>query len=181
LPLAGLLLFVVEARYFVPVLPVLCVIAGIGVARVGRREDPSRARGITLLGALLLATALLSFVPWILRPWLRQDPAGVEKVAGRWLHSTAGPGVVFLGRYPVIGYYAEGRGIPFARRSLDDLLSSSRGDGARFLIVDNVRLPESRPDLLALVAGDALRPDLEVAHVVEDRAGHRVVIYRIRS
>jgi hypothetical protein len=41
-------------------------------------------------------------------------------------------------------------------------------------------LPESRPDLLGLVAGQPGHPDLQLAHLAEDRAGHRVVIYRIR-
>ena len=179
LPLAGVLLFHVESRFFVSILPVLSIIAGVGLARVGRERHSTDPESLTTLGSVLLVVVLLSFVPWILRPWLREDPAGVEKKAGLWLRSTSGPGTVFIGRYPVIGYYADARGIPFARRPLDVALEEGRRAGARFLIVDSVRLPESRPDLLWLVAGDRLRGDLKTAHVIEDRAGLRVVIYRI--
>jgi 4-amino-4-deoxy-L-arabinose transferase-like glycosyltransferase len=180
LPLSGLLLFLVEPRYFVPFLPALCVVAGIGLARLGRREEPLGAGGLSPAGALLLAVALASFIPWIARPWLRQDPAGVEKAAGAWLRQAAGPGAVFIGRSPVIGYYAGARSIPFARRSLDELLVEGRQSGARFVIADSFRLPASRPDLLSLVGGgNGIHPGLELARIEEDRAGNRVVIYRI--
>lgn len=181
LPLAGLLLFVVEPRYFVPIIPALSIIAGIGLARVGHIEESQNPRRYSMKGMLLLTFVLLSFLPWIARPWFRQDPSAVQKASGLWLRQSAGAGTTFLGRYPVIGYYAEARGIPFARRSLDDLLIEARTTGAMFLIVDNVLLPESRPDLLSLVAGDFERRGVELAHVEEDRAGHRVVIYRLKE
>jgi len=179
LPLLGLVLFVVDARYGAPLIPVLSIIAAIGLRRLGQPDDQSSR--LSLRSRILLIVVLLSFLPWIARPWFRQDPAAVEKEAGLWLRSAAGPGAVFIGRYPVLGFYAEGRGLPFPRAALDDLLKEGRARGARFLIADSVRLPESRPDLLGLVAGDRVRADLELAHVEEDRAGRRVVIYRIRG
>lgn len=179
LPLAGFLLFVVEWRYFVSVIPVLSIIAAMGLARIGRPAPAGPPGRLSGFARILLCIVLFSFVPWIFRPWFRQDPASVEKAAGLWLRRTAGPGASFIGRYPVISYYAEAPGVPFARRSLEEALAGGRKAGARFLIVDSVRLPESRPDLLWLLAGEAGPRDLEVAHVVEDRAGHRVLIYRI--
>jgi len=179
LPLLGLVLFVVDARYGAPLIPVLSIIAAIGLRRLGQRDDQSRR--LSVRSRILLVVVLLSFLPWIARPWFRQDGAAVEKKAGLWLRRTAGPGALVIGRYPVLSFYAEGRGLPFARAALDDLLKDGRARGARFLIVDSVRLPESRPDLLGLVAGDPIRADLERAHVEEDRTGRRVVIYRIRG
>ena len=181
LPLAGLLLFVVESRYFVPVIPVLSIIAAIGLARIGRRETACGFCPFSIPAVVLLIVVVMSFLPWIFRPWFRQDPTTVEKAAGLWLRRSEGTGVVFIGRYPVIGYYAQGRGIPIGRRSLDELLAEGRKVHARFLIADNVRLVESRSDLLGLAAGDRMRDDLEVVHIEEDRAGHRVVIYRLRD
>ena len=81
----------------------------------------------------------------------------------------------------MIAHYAGARAIPFGQRSLDAALAEGRSRGARFVVADSVRLPESRPDLLGLVAGARVRPDLELAHVEEDRAGRRVVIYQIRD
>ncbi|HWT83808.1 MAG TPA: glycosyltransferase family 39 protein, partial [Candidatus Methylomirabilis sp.] len=48
LPLAGLLLYLVGARYFVSLLPVLSIIAGIGLARLGRQESLLASRGLSL-------------------------------------------------------------------------------------------------------------------------------------
>ena len=175
-PFAGLLLFNVESRYFVPALPVLAIIAALGVVRLGRpRPAEDGGRRVTL-GVIALAIALLSFVPWLVRPWFREDASGVDKTAGRWL-ATANPGPAFLGRYPVIGYYAGARAIPLGSLPLGAALAEGRRQGARYLVVDSERLPTMRPDLLPLLGGTA--PDLELVKVVEDRAGRRVLIYRI--
>ncbi len=182
LPFAGLLLFIVGARYFVPLLPPLSIIAAIGLARVGRRQEAPAAGRPSTAGIVLLAVVLLSFVPWIIRPWFRQDLGAAEKAAGLWLRRAAGPGAVFVGTYGRLGYYAEARGIPFGTRSLEELLAEGRKAGARFLIADTGFLPASRPDLLALAAGGpGIHKDLELAQVVEDRAGNRVLIYRLRG
>ena len=178
-PFAGLLLFNVESRYFVPAIPVLAIIAALGVVRLGRAGPAEDGGRRVTLGVVALAIALLSFVPWLVRPWFREDASGVDKTAGRWL-ATANPGPAFLGRYPVIGYYAGARAIPLGTRRLDAALAEGRRQGARFLIVDSERLPALRPDLLPLLGGAAPdRTDLELVKTVEDRAGRRVLIYRI--
>ena len=175
-PFAGLLLFNVESRYFVPALPVLAIIAALGVVRLGRpRPAEDGGRRVTL-GVIALAIALLSFVPWLVRPWFREDASGVDRTAGRWL-AAAGPGPAFLGRYPVIGYYAGARAIPLGSLPLGAALAEGCRQGARYLVVDSERLPTMRPDLLPLLGGTV--PDLELVKVVEDRAGRRVLIYHI--
>ena len=175
-PFAGLLLFNVESRYFVPALPVLAIIAALGVVRLGRPRPAEDGGRRVRLGVIALAIALLSFVPWLVRPWFREDASGVDRTAGRWL-AAAGPGPAFLGRYPVIGYYAGARAIPLGSLPLGAALAEGRRQGARYLVVDSERLPTMRPDLLPLLGGTA--PDLELVKVVEDRAGRRVLIYHI--
>ena len=178
-PFTGLLLFNVEARYFLPAIPVLAIIAALGVVRLGRpRPAEDRGRRVTA-GVVALAIALVSFVPWLVRPWFREDASAVDKRAGQWL-ATASPGPAFLGRYPVVGYYAGARAIPFGSLSLETALAEGRRQGARFLVVDSERLPAMRPDLLPLLGGTAPgRSDLELVKLIEDRAGRRVLIYRI--
>jgi len=178
LPLAGLLLFNVEARYFVPLIPAISVVAALGVARFGRHPEPSERRRLVTAARVVLLLVLASWVPWIARPWFREDPAAVDKRAALWLRETVGPGAVFVGRYPLISYYAGAVGVPFAEKPLAQALADGRRAGARFAIVDSERLPVSRPDLLALVAGES-RPGLELVRLVEDRAGRRVVVYRL--
>jgi 4-amino-4-deoxy-L-arabinose transferase-like glycosyltransferase len=177
-PLAGLLLFNVESRYFVPAIPPLAIIAALGVMRLGRPRPADGRRRLTV-GVIALVIVLFSFVPWVARPWFREDASGVDKTAGLWLRAQ-GAGPTFLGRYPVIGYYAGARAIPLGSLDLGEALAEARRQGARFLVVDSERLPEIRPDLLPLLAGTALgRRDLALAKVVEDRAGRRVLIYRL--
>ena len=180
-PFTGLLLFNVEARYFLPAIPVLAIIAALGVVRLGRpRPAEDGGRRITV-GIVALAIALLSFVPWLVRPWFREDASAVDKRAGHWL-ATAGAGPAILGRYPVIGYYAGARAIPLGALPLDAALAEGRRQGARFLVVDSERLPATRPDLLPLLGGAMPgQPDLELAAILEDRAGRRVLIYRIQG
>lgn len=182
LPSAGVLLFLASPRYFAPLLPVVAIIAGIGLARVGSGGGQAQPARRVRAARLLLALVLLSFVPWIVRPWFRHDSAGVEKSAGLWLRTAAGPGTVFVGRHPRVAFYAQAREVPLAERPLERLLDEGRRAGARFLIVDNIHLPELRPDLLPLTGGDPGRysRDLTLAHIAEDPSGNRVVLYRIQ-
>jgi len=183
LPSAGVLLFLASPRYFTPLLPVLAIIAGIGLARLGRRDERVESTCRVAVPHIVLALALLSFVPWIARPWFRHDSAGVEKAAALWLRDAAGPGSVFVGRHPRVAFYAQAREVSLAGRPLEELLIEGRKAGAQFLIVDNIHLPALRLDLLPLVGGDPGRhsQDLSLAHIAEDRSGNRVVLYRIRT
>ena len=179
LPLAGLLLFVVESRYFVSVVPVVGIISGIGLARLRRATGEATSASLSPAAKALLVVVVLSYLPWIVRPWFREEPAALEKRAGQWLLQAGDAGTVFLGRSPVIGYYARARGIPFAQRPLDDLLAEGRRAGARFLVADGARLAGTRPDLLWLVTGARVRDDLELAQAMESRDGRRLYIYRL--
>jgi len=183
LPSACVLLFLASPRYFAPLLPVFAIIAGIGLARLGRRDEGAEATRRVCAAHVVLALAVLSFVPWIARPWFRHDGAGVEKAAALWLRDAAGPGTVFVGRHPRVAFYASAREIPLAQHPLGKLLADGRAAGAGFLIVDNIHLPDLRPDLLPLVGGDPGRysRDLTLAHIAEDRSGNRVVLYRIQT
>jgi hypothetical protein len=78
-----------------------------------------------------------------------------------------------------VAYYAGATAVPFSPRPLDGLLVEARKQGGRFLIADSTVLPVTRPDLLMLTAGTSGRSDLELIHIEEDRAGRRVVVYRI--
>ena len=182
LPSAGVLLFLASPRYFAPLLPVMAIVAGIGLARLGSCDGHAPIGRRVRAAHVVLALVLLSFVPWIVRPWFRHDSAGVEKSAALWLRDAAGPGTVFVGRHPRLAFYAHAREVPLAERPLEALLVEGRRAGARFLIVDNIHLPELRPDLLPLTGGDPGRysRDLTLAHIAEDPSGNRVVLYRIQ-
>jgi len=180
LPLAGFLLYLLNTRYFVALIPVVSIVAGIGLARFNRPPDPRAPRRLATASLLLFVVVLMSYVPYLVRPWFREDPYAIEKTAGLWLRHTAGSGTSFVGSYAVLAYYAEARAVMFGTRSLETLVATGHQLGARFFIADNFRLPESRPDLLTLAAGTQRpHPDLELIHTIEDRAGRRILIYRI--
>lgn len=180
LPLAGVLVYLVDARYFVSLIPVFAILGGIGLARLPAAGGSPRGR-LSRRSLLWLTLVLISFVPWIVRPWFRQDPAAVEKAAGMWLRRTGGPKVPFIGSYGSAIYYTESHAIPFALHSLESLIQAGRRAGVRYLLADNYRLPQSRPDLAGLLGEKPpASPDLELVHRVEDRAGRRILIYRIR-
>jgi 4-amino-4-deoxy-L-arabinose transferase-like glycosyltransferase len=182
LPAMGTLLFLASARYLTPLIPVLSLIAAIGLGRMGSPAETDAPDRLSGGARILLALLLVSFIPWIVRPWYRHDAAGVERAAAEWLRREAGSGVVFVGRHPRVSYYAGARELPLGTRRLDILLREGPQAGARFLIVDNINLPDLRPDLLPLVGGDpGGHRELELAHVEEDRSGNRVVIYRLRG
>jgi hypothetical protein len=163
-------------------LPVVAIIAGIGLARLGGKDKTVESARRVSAAHIVLALVLLSFVPWNVRPWFRHDSAGVEKAAALWLRDTVGPGAAFVGRHPRVAFYAQAREVSLTARPLEELLIEGRKAGARFLIVDNIHLPALRPDLLPLVGGDPGRhsQDLALAHIAEDRSGNRVVVYRIQ-
>ena len=180
IPLAGFLPYLVSVRYFVSLVPPLSIIAGIGLARLGRLSDARPSGRLCARSLLLFALVLASFAPWIVRPWFREDPRAIEKAAGLWLRQTAGPGTIFVGAYPVIEYYADARSIGVRRQPLDEVIAQGRQTGARYLIADNYRLLEAPPEVMLLASrGDAPAPPLELVRIFEDRTGRRVLIFRI--
>jgi hypothetical protein len=180
LPLAGLLLYLVAVRYFASLVPALSIVASIGVVRLDRPRDDNHPRRLSVRGAIALSLVLISFAPWIVRPWFRQDPGSIKKAAGLWLRQTAGPGVPFIGGYADIGYYAGSEALSSGKLPPREVVARGRLAGARFLLADNFRLPEFPPDFAALTAaGPGGSPMLELARVFEDRAGRRIFIYRI--
>ena len=61
LPLAGLLLYLVSARYFVAMIPVLSIVGGIGLARIGRQDNFPIIHRLSGRSVVLLVVVLLSF------------------------------------------------------------------------------------------------------------------------
>ena len=90
-------------------MPVIGIISGIGLARVRRATSEAASPSLSPAAKALLVVVVLSYLPWIVRPWFREEPAALEKRAGQWLLQAGDAGTVFLGRSPVIGYYARAR------------------------------------------------------------------------
>jgi 4-amino-4-deoxy-L-arabinose transferase-like glycosyltransferase len=179
LPLTGFLVYLVSARYFVSLVPTLSIVASIGLARFGRPQDAPAGGRLSTRSLLLLFLVLASFLPWIIRPWFREDPNAIERAAGLWLRHTSGPDAAFIGAYPVIEYYAGAKSIALRRQPLDDVIARGRQAGARYLIADNYRPLEAPPEVMLLARRRAAPPTLELVRVFEDGTGRRVLIYRI--
>jgi hypothetical protein len=179
LPLAGFLVYLVSARYFVSLVPALSIVAAVGLARFSRTPDVPSRGPCSGRSRLLLVLVLASFAPWIARPWFREDPNAVEKATGLWLRRSGGPGAIIMGAYPVIDHYAGSHGIAFHGPALAEAIARGRRAGARYLIADNYRLQEAPPGLALLASVGDSPPRLELVRIFEDRTGRRVLVYRI--
>ena len=178
-PPFGSLAFHVEARFFVPVLPLLLPFAAAGAlwaaaAVVGER----RAR----LGALVLTLAVAAaLLPYALRPVLRPEPgAGLSRQAAGFIDETQPRDAVLLDRKPFVAFYSGRRAAPLPRVGPEELVTAARRAGARLVVLDSRELPFDRPALLPLVWA-APPPGLEVLRDFDAAPAARLRILRVRE
>ena len=105
LPPLATLAFHVEARVFLPTLPLLLPLAASGLfAASGWCGEQGRP---ALRTAALLAVVGLALLPFTLRPILRPDPnLRLYREAAQWISDTVRPGSVVLDRKPFVGFYS---------------------------------------------------------------------------
>jgi 4-amino-4-deoxy-L-arabinose transferase-like glycosyltransferase len=179
LPPFGSLLFHVEARFFVPVLPFVLPFAAAGAlwagaAVVGERRARPGALALTLAVALAL-------LPYALRPVLRPDPgAALYRQAARFVAATEPRDVVLLDRKPFVAFYSGRRAAPLPRAGPEQLVAAARRAGARLVVLDSRELPFDRPALLPLVWAPP-PPGLEILRDFDAAPADRLRILRVRE
>jgi 4-amino-4-deoxy-L-arabinose transferase-like glycosyltransferase len=181
-PFAFYSLFRVELRYLVPYLPVYLLWAGAGCAvildRLAARVSRKRAVAATLAGLVFLGLA-----PYTVHRYLvtgKTQPL-VWKEIGRWIADgdAAAPRILAPSGCS-IGYYAgnpEATFIPWTDPA--GLVRYARLRGYDRLVVDETYLRDARPALRAIV--DDPPPGLEALGEFRNRAGGRIVVYRIET
>ncbi len=179
LPPFGSLVFHVEARFFVPVLPLILPFAAAGAlwaaaAVVGERRAGPGALVLTLVVALAL-------LPYALRPVLRPDPgAGLYRQAARFIDETEPRDVVLLDRKPFVAFYSGRHAAPLPRVGPEGLVTAARRAGARVVVLDSRELPFDRPGLLPLVWAEP-PPGLDLLRDFDAAPADRLRLLRVRE
>lgn len=191
LPYLALPLFIVDPRYFLPLVPVIIIWAARGIVEIpawlagpAPRPDPAAApapvRQRTPAGVVILsAVVILSFIPFTFRAFLKNEAGGsIYKEAGGWIRTNLPPDAALVCRRPYLPFYS-GRAqvvLPFA--PLAQTLKYARAKGADYLIADETELTE-RKDILPLLEEGYASEDLSIVHKFRDQSGRKLFIYKL--
>jgi 4-amino-4-deoxy-L-arabinose transferase-like glycosyltransferase len=176
-PLAVIPAAVVDARYFLPALPALLILAAAGWSGLLAREHGPGLR--RALPRVLLGLTLVLFVLGDLAgPFL--FPRNLEyRAAGLALRGLLPEGAHVLARKRQVPFYAGAfwEWLPFA--DLDGVLAYARAHDANYLVVDDATTPSLRPQLAYLLDPTTAPAMLTPIYVSEN--GPRVVVYEITA
>lgn len=149
LPPLVTLIFHVESRVFLPVLPFLLPFAAGGLLVLLEWIRPHRFARSLSIGLVVIVLSSLS--PFILRPFLRPDPAvSLYHQASRWVRSTQPQDVIIMDRKPFVAFYSGHRFAPLPRVSPDELAKTADRAKAQIVILDSSALAD-RPELFPLL------------------------------
>jgi 4-amino-4-deoxy-L-arabinose transferase-like glycosyltransferase len=161
LPVATSLAFFVQPRYLVVTAAMAVVLAGAGLATVGRPRRRLVTGGVL---ALCLAASLGAFVGpggW----WHPADHTD-QRLAGEWVADRAAPDDRVMTRSFVVEHYAGRSAVAVPYADLDEILAFARHYGVRWLVVDEQSSGRLRPQLLPLLEGGP-PPGLRLAAELE--------------
>jgi len=148
LPVATSLAFFVQPRYLVVTAAMAVVLAGAGLATVGRPRRRLVTGGVL---AVCLAASLGAFVGpggW----WHPADHTD-QRLAGEWVAERAAPDDRVMTRSFVVEHYAGRSAVAVPYADLDEILAFARHYGVRWLVVDEQSSGRLRPQLLPLLEG----------------------------
>jgi 4-amino-4-deoxy-L-arabinose transferase-like glycosyltransferase len=149
LPPLATLPFHVEARVFLPILPFLLPLAGLGIEAVARWLSPTRS--VSVLAACLTGLVVVATLPYTLKPMLRPDVgAGVYREAAAWIRTSQPADTVIMDRKPFVAFYATRQFVPLPDGGAAELSSAARRAGATVVVLDSRTLGD-RPRLVPLL------------------------------
>lgn len=200
--LAGLLpwafvypLYEIDFENLTPVVPVLCLWAGLGITAVVGRVAEAVEDGISfaprriLVPVLLLGVVGFASAPEALK-YLRvliadqhPDEAAADpplREFGAWMDENLPAGSVVMARQSFIAMYAGRRYAELPYAPYVDVLEYARLNGVDLLFLDE-RLRELRPELTFLFDTDAVPAELELVGSSVTDAGERLLLFQIRG
>ncbi|MFA7160269.1 MAG: glycosyltransferase family 39 protein [Kiritimatiellia bacterium] len=190
LPYLAFPLFIVDPRYFLPLVPIIIIWAARGLVEaaawfagpapgavpIGTAAPPLKP---ALVEAVLVAALLLSFVPFTFRAFLKGDTrTSIYKEAGAWISSNLPPDAALVCRRPYLPFYSGRRQVVLPFATLDRILKYARYKGAGYLVADETELSE-RKDALPLLEEDYASQDLGIVQKFRDSSGRRLFIYKL--
>jgi hypothetical protein len=185
IPFSVFLAFHIEARYFVPALPVLLLWAAQGARELGHwlyqtvaiwQDRPVAGCRTTALmqwgPAGVLALLLISLLPLTARVAQGRVPL-YYKTVGLWLRTHTPAGTKVMTRDGSITLYADRVQVSLPRTDWPGLLEQARAQEAGYLVVGETELRRIRPQLAFLL--ESPPPELALVHSFE---GGRTRVYQ---
>lgn len=187
-PVLGFLVFFIQDRYILAIVPGLVIWAAHGLDEVAEWLGDTLA-ALTPYVKACLRTALAAALPLALvLAYLAASVPTVLRAANtgswRWEHRSVGmalhdePGSVLMARYPAIAFYADKRWIPTPNAPVDDVLRYARAKGANLWVVDERETLKLRPQFAPLFDRSRATPGLELAHM-DTSSAERIAVYRV--
>ncbi len=180
-PYTILLFFYVDARFFVPLLPVALILAGRGVELVQAALSKRLwFVGPGVVGASVVIIAIMTLLPFTLRPLYRSDPNVSYREAGLWLRDRAGSRPRIMDRKPQVAFYADGEYIRTPVGSWEEVLRFGKRESVTHLVIDDRYVPETRPELQFLLAPEFAPSGLRFASEFQSADSARVLVYELQ-
>lgn len=186
-PVLGFLLFFIQDRYILAIVPGLIVWAASGLAALQEwLQETARALDIggrrTPAFLALLTTAcfiayLAATAPTVERTAKTGSWRPEHRSIGLWLGENLPPGGIVMARYPAIAYYASARWIPTPNAPVADVLRYAQIKMATYWVIDERETVKLRPQFASLLEGSAGAP-LVLIHT-DASTNERLVIYRL--
>jgi len=191
-PVLSFVMFQVLDRYMAPILILLVLWLGKGLAEWGAwavatarsltGREASGLRRFLLQGGLvvLVAGLLLGLQPFVRQALDVPNSFRPEhRIVGEWLGAHTEPDAAIMSRYPAIAFHAGRRWVATANAPLPDLHRYALAHGVDYFVVDAREL-SLRPQFAPLVEGGPVPPWLEQV-AVQGEGGEVLVIYRLKE
>jgi len=200
-PVGSFLLFFIQARYIVPVVPVFLLWAALGLAALGdwlmgtvtalwagesttardgefRHLSTGVRTTLEVLPTLVLAAVLLMAHPLVLDRVTNVGSVRVEhKVLGEKLAGDYPRNTVVMCRYPAIAFHADTVWVPTPNASWEEVLTYAQHKQVDLFCVDEREL-RYRPQFQGLVSGAHVPPELNLVFTLTG-GGERLVVYEL--
>ena len=201
LPVLAFVMFFIQARYIVALLPVFILWVALGLSELSdwlvgtlvalRLPSDQVSEGdYWHMPAFWRAfcrdrcrwrwwsSGLLALHPLVVKEVTNVGSVRMEhRVVGEALHDQVTRDTVLMSRYPAIAFHADTRWVPTPNASWPEVLTYARHKGVHYFAIDQREL-RYRPQLANLVTGDQTPAQLErVYRTVVD--GERMIVYRL--
>jgi hypothetical protein len=205
-PVLAFILFFIQARYLVPLLPLFILWTAAGLAdlsdwligtvvalRTPPAANPAAASGRPYWHMPRLPRVLIEWGPVVvvmgvlllIYPAVLRNVTNVgsvrpgHKLVGEWLLRNTPAEVVIMSRYPAIAFHAERAWQPTPNASWVEIVNYARHKKVTHLVIDEREL-RYRPQLKALVEAKTIPPEvtLILRHINAD-SNEQMVVYEL--
>jgi Tol biopolymer transport system component len=157
----------VEARFILPYLPVLILLAGVAIA--GIRSRPYRRLAVALLVATIVVLPVVNRAALLVpdEPYLHN-----AKVAGVFFRDKIHPGDKVAGRKPYFAFYAGGDYTPIPLAPYEDVMRYLVREDVKVLELHQATIHPVRPPMRPLMySSSVIRGELRYRQVYFDPSG----------